>query len=59
VLWINDEVLQKLLRLAPDFESWATVIEFAVATDDLIDFIGQKTDKIFADYSNKNLEYCW
>lgn len=23
VLWINDEVLQKLIRLAPDFKSWA------------------------------------
>jgi hypothetical protein len=24
VLWVNDEVMEKLLRLAPDFESWAT-----------------------------------
>ncbi len=23
VLWINDEILQKLIRLAPDFKSWA------------------------------------
>jgi hypothetical protein len=23
VLWINDEVLQKLIRLAPDFKNWA------------------------------------
>ena len=23
VLWINDELLQKLIRLAPDFKSWA------------------------------------
>ncbi|HEY9710141.1 MAG TPA: hypothetical protein V6D48_18180, partial [Oculatellaceae cyanobacterium] len=27
VLWVNDEVLKKLLRLAPDLESWATSIE--------------------------------
>lgn len=29
VLWITDEVLQQLIRLVPDFESWATSIEFA------------------------------
>jgi hypothetical protein len=33
VLWINDEVQQKLLRLAPDLESWATSVEFTIATD--------------------------
>jgi hypothetical protein len=29
VLWITDEILQKLIRLVPDFESWATSVEFA------------------------------
>lgn len=27
VLWVNDEVLSKLVRLAPDLESWGTVSE--------------------------------
>ncbi len=27
VLWVNDEVLCKLIRLAPDLESWGTVSE--------------------------------
>lgn len=32
VLWINDELLQKLIRLAPDFKSWAAnPIRFEVA----------------------------
>jgi hypothetical protein len=29
VLWIDDEVLQKMIRLAPDFKNWAaTPIRF-------------------------------
>ncbi|HBB33401.1 MAG TPA: hypothetical protein DC064_16760 [Cyanobacteria bacterium UBA9273] len=48
VLWVTDEVLQKLIRLVPDFESWATSVEFAIATDELIQFIQQTTDKVFA-----------
>ncbi|MGQ4646660.1 hypothetical protein [Lyngbya aestuarii] len=31
VLWVTDEVLQKLIRLVPDFESWATSVEFSLA----------------------------
>ncbi|NET33675.1 MAG: hypothetical protein F6K19_16890 [Cyanothece sp. SIO1E1] len=37
VLWVNDEVLRKLIRLAPDFESWATTIEFVLATCQLVE----------------------
>jgi hypothetical protein len=28
VLWVNDEIIKKLVRLAPDFKSWATTIRF-------------------------------
>lgn len=52
VLWINDEVLQKLLRLAPDLGSWATSFEFAIATDELIHFIQQTADEVFAKVLN-------
>jgi len=48
VLWVNDEVQQKLLRLAPDLESWATSVEFAIATDELIEFLQQEADSLFA-----------
>ena len=48
VLWVTDEVLQKLIRLAPDFYSWATTVEFAIATDQLLQFIQQTTDRVFA-----------
>jgi hypothetical protein len=34
VLWINDEILQKLIRLAPDFKSWAAnPIRFDIANN--------------------------
>ena len=48
VLWINDEVLQKLVRLAPDVNSWAGVpIKFSLPTDILIDALRQNADKLF------------
>jgi len=48
VLWLNDEILQKLGRLAPDFNSWAGVpIRFAIATTDLVQFLQQQTDALF------------
>jgi WD40 repeat protein/tetratricopeptide (TPR) repeat protein len=56
VLWINDEVLQKLLRLAPDLESWATSVEFVLATDELLAFLRQKAEQLFASNSTLDLE---
>src|SRR5919199_1587939 len=48
VLWVNDEVLHKLVRLAPDFYSWAGVpIHFAIATNTLIETLQQKADFLF------------
>ena len=48
VLWVNDKVLHKLVRLAPDFYSWAGVpIHFAIATDTLIETLQQKADLLF------------
>lgn len=49
VLWVTDKVLQKLVRLAPDFHHCAIPpIKFEVATDELIHFIQQTTDEVFA-----------
>ncbi|MDZ8106238.1 MAG: hypothetical protein RM338_11540 [Nostoc sp. DedQUE12a] len=47
VLWVTDDVLHKLMRLAPDLHSWSTTVEFAIATDDLIDFIEQTANDVF------------
>jgi WD40 repeat protein len=52
VWWVTDEVLQKLIRLAPDFQSWATTVEFEIATDELIQFIQETANEVF----NKVLE---
>ncbi|OUL35782.1 hypothetical protein BV372_09765, partial [Nostoc sp. T09] len=48
VLWINDLVLQKLIRLAPDFYTYAAVpIRFAIATEELFNFLHQEAEEIF------------
>ena len=48
VLWVNDDILQKLIRLAPDLKSWSTTIEFHLAPDELTQLIQQTTDDVFA-----------
>ena len=48
VLWVNNQVLQKLVKLAPDFYTWAgTPIQFINPTDDLIQFLQQEADELF------------
>ncbi|HEY9602471.1 MAG TPA: hypothetical protein V6C85_12725 [Allocoleopsis sp.] len=48
VVWVNDEVRQKLLHFAPDFASWAaTPIKFEISTPELIDFLRQKANSLF------------
>ncbi|NEQ71958.1 MAG: hypothetical protein F6K23_02050 [Okeania sp. SIO2C9] len=40
VLWITDELLAKLIKLAPDFKSWAAAtIKFELAASDLINLL--------------------
>ncbi|HBB31839.1 MAG TPA: hypothetical protein DC064_08570, partial [Cyanobacteria bacterium UBA9273] len=49
VLWVTDEVLQKLARFAPDFKSWAaTSIKFELTTAELLALWQQTTDELFA-----------
>ncbi|MBD2196362.1 MULTISPECIES: nSTAND1 domain-containing NTPase [Calothrix] len=48
VLWINDLVLQKLIRLAPDFYTYAAVpIRLAIATEELFNFLHQEAEEAF------------
>lgn len=49
VLWVNDEILKKLMRLAPDFESWATTTTFAIVTDELVNFLQQTAEQFLTD----------
>ncbi len=53
VVWVNDEVLQKLVRLAPDFASWAaTPIRFEMMSVELLQFLQEETDSLFATVLN-------
>ena len=53
VFWVNDEVQQKLLRFAPDFASWAaTPIRFEMNSQELLQFLQQETDSLFATVLN-------
>ncbi|MHC0063201.1 WD40 domain-containing protein [Nostoc sp. UIC 10890] len=58
LLWVNDSVLQKLIRLATDLESWATIIDFENPTDELVNFLQQKSDEIFAGDVTPNPQMC-
>ena len=68
IFWVNDEVLQKILRLAPDFASWAaTPIRFEMTSIGLLEFLYQETDDLFtrvlqSNYAQGNpvtLEQVW
>ncbi len=48
VLWVTDEVLQKLIRLAHDLQSWTTTVKFAIATEDLTQIIQETADEVFS-----------
>lgn len=49
VLWITDEVATKLIRLAPDFKSWAAAtIKFELSTCELIEYLKQQANTLFA-----------
>ncbi|MEH1889789.1 MAG: hypothetical protein V7K92_10145 [Nostoc sp.] len=58
LVWVNDQVLQKFIRLATDLENWATIIEFENPTDELVNFLQQKTDEIFAGDVTPNSQMC-
>jgi WD40 repeat protein len=48
VLWVTDDIVTKMIRLAPDFKSWAAAtIKFEMASDDLIHFLARQADAIF------------
>ncbi|HEY9761017.1 MAG TPA: WD40 repeat domain-containing protein [Trichocoleus sp.] len=48
VIWITDSILQRLIREATDFESWASItIQFESNPEALIQFVLKTTDQIF------------
>jgi len=68
IFWVNDEISQKIVRLAPDFASWAaTPIRFEMTSSGLLEFLQQETDDLFtrvlqSNYTQGNhltLEQIW
>ena len=56
VLWVTDEVLQKLMRFAPDFKSWAvTSIKFELTTEQLLALWHRTADELFTGILRSNL----
>ncbi|NER38316.1 MAG: hypothetical protein F6J93_30910 [Oscillatoria sp. SIO1A7] len=48
ILWATDAIARKLIRLAPDFETWMTHAEFAIAPADLADLVREKAALFFS-----------
>ncbi|NET71669.1 MAG: hypothetical protein F6K62_12260 [Sphaerospermopsis sp. SIO1G2] len=47
LIWIDDQILRKIIRIAPDLENWGSVIDFENDTDDLVYFLQNTTEEIF------------
>lgn len=47
IWWVNDEILTKFHRLAPDLESFAKIVEFEISTNELTYAIEEATDRVF------------
>lgn len=53
VLWVTDDVLTQMVRLAPDFYSWSTSpISFQLTPSELQPFLREQTDQLFAKLLN-------
>ncbi|MDX2231248.1 MAG: hypothetical protein NW220_16545 [Leptolyngbyaceae cyanobacterium bins.349] len=61
VLWLNDETLRKLERLAPDLASWAgnTIIEFEMAIPELVRSLRNHSDRLFNSVLSLGDEQFW
>ena len=57
VIWVNDEIFQKLIQLMPDFKSWTgNSIKFKIATNQLINNLHQIVNSLFAAILNVGSE---
>lgn len=57
VLWVTDSVLAELVRLAPDFYSWAaSPIKFRLSSDQLLSLLQAQAEQLFAYAFSSSLE---
>ncbi|NES23398.1 MAG: tetratricopeptide repeat protein, partial [Symploca sp. SIO3E6] len=53
VLWVTDRVLRQLMRVAPDFKSWAgPPLQFKLPYEELVGLLAQQAEQIFAEEPN-------
>ena len=48
VWWISDAVHKRIIRVAPDFESWTTTLDFEIATDELLTSLHDGSEALFS-----------
>ena len=48
VLWVSDDVVGKLVRLAPAFTDWCASTEFAIAPENLLEALDRRADALFS-----------
>ena len=54
VLWVTDELVAKLIKLAPDFKSWAAAtIKFELLKEELIELLIKNREEFFQGFSNR------
>lgn len=61
VLWVNDEVLKRLERIAPDLFSWAgnTILEFEMEIPDLVRSLRDHSNRLFNSILSLGDEQFW
>ncbi len=47
VWWISDSTHKRIIRTAPDFESWTTTLEFPMDTDELLTSLHDGSEALF------------
>jgi WD40 repeat protein len=48
VWWISDAVHKRIIKVAPDFESWTTTLEFPIDTDELLTSLHDGSEALFS-----------
>jgi WD40 repeat protein/tetratricopeptide (TPR) repeat protein len=46
LVWVNDRLLNQLIRLVPDFESWGITYHFSLSPDQLRQQLHQQSDRL-------------
>ncbi|MTJ50685.1 hypothetical protein, partial [Dolichospermum sp. UHCC 0259] len=47
LIWIDDQILRKIIRVAPDLENWGSIIDFENDSADLVNLLQETTEGIF------------